>query len=45
MIGGGIIASFMFVLALSKAAGSADRRMEEIYRLSATREAGGMDGN
>ena len=41
----GIIAAFMFVLALSRLAGLADRRMEEIYRLSTAREAGGVDGN
>lgn len=45
MIVAGIIAAFVFVLALSRSAGMADRKMEEIYRLSAVREAGGVDGN
>lgn len=45
MIVVGIIAAFTFVLALSRSAGMADRKMEEIYRLSAAREAGGVDGN
>ena len=45
MIVAGFIAAFVFVLALSRSAGMADRKMEEIYRLSAAREAGGMDGN
>ena len=45
MIAVGITAAFMFVLALSRSAGLADRKMEEIYRLSAAREAGGVDGN
>lgn len=45
MIVAGIIAAFMFVFALSRAAGLADRKMKEIQRLSATREAGGVDGN
>ena len=45
MIVVGIIAAFMFVFALSRSAGLADRKMEEIYRLSAAREAGGVDGN
>ena len=45
MIVAGIIAAFMFVLALSRSAGLADRKMDEIYMLSAVREAGGVDGN
>ena len=45
MVVAGIIAAVVFVLALSRSAGLADRKMEEIYRLSAAREAGGMDGN
>lgn len=45
MIVVGIIAALTFVFALSRSAGLADRKMEEIYRLSAVREAGGMDGN
>ena len=45
MIAAGFIAAFMFVLAFSRSAGLADRKMEEIYMLSAVREAGGVDGN
>lgn len=45
MIVAGIIAAFVFVLALSRSAGLADRQLEEIHRLSAAREAGGVDGN
>lgn len=45
MIVAGIIVAFMFVLALSRSAGLADRRMEEIQRLSAARGAGGADGD
>ena len=47
MIGAGIIVFLMLVLyfSLARAAGMADRKMEEIYRLSAAREAGGLDGN
>ncbi|MBD5543114.1 MAG: hypothetical protein HDR01_02410 [Lachnospiraceae bacterium] len=45
MIAVGFIVAFMFVLALSKSAGLADRKMEEINMLSAAREAGGVDGN
>ena len=40
-----MIAAVVFVIALSRSAGLADRKMEEIYRLSAAREAGGVDGN
>ncbi len=45
MIVAGIIAAFIFVLALSRSAGMADRKMEELHMLSAAREAGGLDGN
>ena len=45
MIAAGFIAAVVFVLALSRSAGLADRKMEEIYMLSAVREAGGVDGN
>ena len=47
MIGAGIIVAVVFLLyfSLARSAGLADRRMEEIYRLSAAREAGGVDGN
>ncbi len=47
MIGAGIIVFLMLVLyfSLARSAGMADRKMEEIYRLSAAREAGGLDGN
>ena len=38
----GIIAAFLFAISLL---GLAGRKMEEIYRLSAAREAGGVDGN
>ena len=47
MIGAGIIVAVVLLLyfSLARSAGLADRRMEEIYRLSAAREAGGVDGN
>ena len=45
MIAAGIITAVVFVIALSRSAGLADRKMEEIYRLSAGGEAGGVDGN
>ena len=45
MIAAGIITAVVFVIALSRSAGLADRKMEEIYRLSARGEAGGVDGN
>ena len=45
MITAGIIAAVVFVLALSRSAGLADRKMEELYMLSVAREAGGVDGN
>lgn len=35
----------MFYLSLVKSAGMADRKMEELNRLSATGKAGGLDGN
>lgn len=43
----GILAAAVWVMFLSfaKAAGMADRRLEEIQRLTAVREAGGSDGN
>ena len=40
-----MIAADVIVIALSRSAGLADRKMEEIYMLSAVREAGGVDGN
>ena len=45
MIVAGIIVAVVFVIALSRSAGLADRKMEEINMLSAAREAGGVDGN
>lgn len=47
MIGLGIAAAVIWLVcfALVNAAGTADRRIEEIQRLSAEREAGGLDGN
>ena len=45
MIAAGIITAVVFVIALSRSAGLADRKMEEINMLSAAREAGGVDGN
>ena len=47
MIGIGILAAVAGVMlfALVKAAGMADRRLEEIQRLTAEREAGGPGGN
>jgi hypothetical protein len=43
----GILATEVWVMFLpfAKAAGMADRRLEEIQRLTAVREAGGSDGN
>lgn len=35
----------LLYFSLARSAGMADRQLEEIYRLSAAREAGGMDGN
>ncbi|MCM1375560.1 MAG: hypothetical protein NC245_10825 [Muribaculum sp.] len=40
-----IVVVLLFYFSLVKSAGMADRQLEEIYRLSATREAGGLDGN
>lgn len=45
MIAAGIIAAVVFVLALSRSAGLADRKMEELYMLSVAGEAGDVDGN
>ena len=47
MIGVGIGVALVWAIffALAKAAGMADRRLEEIQRLSAGREAGGASGN
>lgn len=47
MIGIGIVAAVMSIscFALVKSAGMADRRLEEIQRLTVEREAGGLDGN
>ena len=45
MVVAGIIAAVVFVIALSRSAGLADRKMEEIYMLSDVRETGGVDGN
>ena len=40
-----MIASVVFVIALSRSAWLADRNFEEIYMLSDVRETGGVDGN
>lgn len=47
MIGIGILVAVVNVMffSLAKAAGMADRRLEEIQRLTAEREAGGLNGN
>ena len=47
MIGIGILVAVVSVMyfALARAAGMADRRLEEIQRLTADREAGGPSGN
>lgn len=47
IVAGIIIAAVVFLLyfSLARSAGLADRRMEEIYRLSARGEASGVDGN
>lgn len=47
MIGIVILAAFVWIMfiPLAKAAGMADRRLEEIQRLTVEREAGGSDGN
>ena len=39
-----MIAAVVFVIALSRSAGLSDRKMEEIYKLYAAREEGGVDG-
>ena len=44
-IGSLATAVWVMFLSLAKAAGMADRRLEEIQRLTAVREAGGSDGN
>ncbi len=38
-------AAFVFYLSLAKSAGMAERKMEELDRLSAERKAGGLDGD
>ncbi len=38
-------AAIVFCLSLAKSAGMADRKMEELNRLSAAGKAGGLDGN
>ena len=47
MIVSGIIVAVVLLLyfSLARTAGLADRQLEEIYRLSAAREAGGVEGN
>ena len=47
MIGIVILTVFIWIMffSLAKAAGMADRRLEEIQRLTAEREAGAVDGN
>jgi len=45
VIGIGVVLVWVIFFALAKAAGMADRRLEEIQRLSAEREAGGACGN
>lgn len=47
MIGAGIGIALVWVIffSLARAAGMADRRLEEMQRLSADREAGGACGN
>lgn len=46
-IGIGILVAVVSAMyfALARAAGMADRRLEEIQRLTAEREAGGLNGN
>ena len=44
-IGIGIALIWVTFFSLVKAAGMADRRLEEIQRLTAEREAGGSSGN
>lgn len=47
MIAGIVITILVWVVffSLAKAAGMADRRLEEIQRITAEREAGGICGN
>jgi len=45
IIGIGVVLVWITFFALAKAAGMADRRLEEIQRLSAEREAGGICGD
>ena len=47
MIGIGILTALVGLVfyALIRSAGMADRKLEEIQRLTAEREAGGVDGN
>ncbi len=47
MIVGAIVVALVWIVffSLAKAAGMADRRLEEIQRLTAEREAGGTCGN
>lgn len=47
MIGIGILVAAVWVVffSLVRAAGMADRKLEEIQRLTAEREAGGSNGN
>lgn len=47
MIGTIIIVGVVLLLyySLARSAGTADRKIEELYRLSAGGKAGGMDGN
>lgn len=47
MIGAGMITAVVLLscFSLARSVGMADRQLEEIYRLSAGGEAGGMDGN
>ena len=45
IIGIGVALVWITFFALAKAAGTADRRLEEIQRLSAEREAGVVCGN
>ena len=44
-IGRGIALVWVTFFSLARAAGMADRRLEEIQRLSAEREAGGVCGS
>jgi len=44
-VGIGVVLVWVTFFSLVKAAGMADRRLEEIQRLTAEREAGGACGN